>query len=62
MLVEKCHHARRIAAKLDMDFTRPSESRAPYSAQVSVLICEVCGHIELYAVLPRLLCDWLEER
>jgi hypothetical protein len=60
--VEKCHHAHQIAAKLDMDFTRPSESRTPYSTPVSVLICEDCGHIELYAALPRLLCDWLQKR
>jgi hypothetical protein len=57
---EKCQHAHRISAKLDLDFTRPSDSKARYTAVVSVGICEACGHIEFYAAQPRLLCDWLE--
>jgi hypothetical protein len=59
---ENCQHIHRIAAKLDLDFMRPAEPNAPYSAPVSVLICEECGYIELHADLPRLLCDWLEQR
>jgi hypothetical protein len=62
MSTETCQHTNRISAKLDLDFTRPSEPKARYSAPVSVLICQACGHIEFYAALPRLLCDWLEER
>jgi hypothetical protein len=31
-----------------------------YSAQVSVGVCETCGHIELYAKLPVQLCEWLK--
>jgi hypothetical protein len=62
MAAEKCQHEHRIAAKLDMDFTRPAEPDAPYSAPVSVLVCEECGHLELHAALPRLLCDWLDKR
>ncbi len=61
MTVEKCQHAHRISARLDLDFMRPSEPNAPYTAPVSVLICEECGHLELYAALPHLLCDWLEK-
>lgn len=62
MFAEKCQHENRSSAQIDLDFIRPSEPRAPYSAPVSVLICEECGYIELYAALPRLLCDWLEKR
>ena len=40
----------------------PAELMAPYSAPVYALICKECGYIELYAALPRLLCDWLEKR
>jgi len=59
---ESCKHEHRSSAKIDLDFMRPSELMAPYSAPVYVLVCEECGYIELYAALPRLLCDWLEKR
>jgi hypothetical protein len=62
MSTEKCNHSNRVSAKVDLDFMRPSDPKAPYSAPVSVLICEACGHMEVYAALPRLLCAWLEER
>jgi len=47
---------------MDLEFSRPSEPKALYTAPVSVLICGECGHIEFHAALPRLLGDWLEER
>jgi len=62
MSTNKCRHTNRIAAKMDLEFSRPSEPKALYTAPVSVLICGECGHIEFHAALPRLLGDWLEER
>jgi|KBSMisStaDraftv2_1062788.scaffolds.fasta_scaffold112012_2 hypothetical protein len=62
MLGESCKHEHRSSAKVDLDFMRPSEPMAPYTAPVYVLVCEECGYMELYAALPRLLCDWLKKR
>jgi hypothetical protein len=62
MSTEECNHTNRVSAKVDLDFMRPSDPKARYSAPVSVLICEACGHIEFHAALPHLLCAWLKER
>jgi hypothetical protein len=57
-----CPHTIRVRATIEMDFTRPPELKAPYSAPVSVRMCQECGHLELYADSPKLLTAWLEER
>ena len=62
MSTEECNHTNRVSAKVDLDFMRPSDPKARYSAPVSVRICEACGHIEFHAALRRLLCAWLKER
>lgn len=62
MSAKSCEHTTRVSATVELDFIRPSEPKAPYSAPVSVLMCENCGHLELFAALPKLLGDWLKKR
>src|SRR5437764_9620740 len=31
-----------------------------YSAKLRVIVCETCGHVELYAESHRDLCSWLK--
>jgi hypothetical protein len=59
MSTEQCTHANRIPAKMELDLTRPSESKIGHSTPVNILICRDCGRIELFAALPDFLCAWL---
>ena len=62
MASESCQHSKRISAVVKLDFVRPNALDGPiYSGAVSVVICEGCGHIELYAKLHHLLSDWLQK-
>jgi hypothetical protein len=62
MAAEQCQHSNRISGVVRFDFARQDAPDGPvYSGTVSVGVCEECGHIELYAKLHHLLCDWLRK-
>ena len=61
MAEEKCQHANRARGVVELDFSRlDTTDHSVYSGEVSVLVCEDCGHVELYAEAHHVLCDWLE--
>jgi hypothetical protein len=57
----KCTHPSRKSGVVEMDISRTPD-RAVYSVEVAVGVCELCGHIELYAKSHRELCDWLTRK
>jgi hypothetical protein len=60
MAEEKCQHANRARGAVELDFSRlETTDHSVYSVEVSVLVCEECGLVELYAESHRALCDWL---
>jgi hypothetical protein len=60
MASEPCRHSNRVSGLVRLDFARQDAPDGPtYSGAVSASICEECGHIELFAKLHHLLCDWL---
>jgi hypothetical protein len=62
MAPEHCPHARRVSGLVTLDFARQGDPDGSlYTGVVSVGVCEECGHIELYAKLHGLLCDWLRK-
>jgi len=62
MASEQCQHSKRISGLVKLDFARPDDLDGPvYSGAVAVGVCEVCGHIELYAKLHHLQGDWLRK-
>ena len=62
MAAEQCQHSNRVRGLVRFDFTRQDAPDGPaYSGAVSVGICEQCGHVEMYAKLHHLLCDWLRK-
>jgi hypothetical protein len=45
-----------------LEFARPDAPDGPtYTGAISVGVCPDCGHIEPYAKLDHLLCDWLQK-
>jgi hypothetical protein len=45
-----------------LEFARPDAPDGPtYTGAISVGVCPDCGHIEPYAKLHHLLCDWLQK-
>jgi hypothetical protein len=58
MAAEQCKHANRARGVVELDISRTPE-RAVYSVEVSVDVCEQCGHVEMYAKSHHALCDWL---
>jgi YgiT-type zinc finger domain-containing protein len=58
MAAEQCGHPNRSRGVVELDFSR-TPGRAVYSVEVSVGVCEQCGHIELHAKSHHALCDWL---
>jgi len=62
MAPESCQHPKRVRGVVELDFARQDDpGNAIYTAPVSVGVCEDCGHIELYAMVHQLLCDWLRK-
>jgi hypothetical protein len=64
MAAEECQHPSHVIGVVDLDVSRletPSD-HSVYSMEVSIVVCEGCGHIELYAKSPHALCDWLRKR
>ena len=60
MASEPCQHSKRVSGLVRLDFARSEAPDGPtYSGAVSAGVCEECGHVEVYAKLHRLLCDWL---
>lgn len=59
MAAELCGHPRRTSGVVELDFSRILD-RAVYSVEVSVGVCEQCGHVELHAKSHHALCDWLD--
>jgi hypothetical protein len=62
MAPEQCKHPSRASGVVQLDFSRGTSDRAIYSAEVSVVVCEECGYIDLYAKSCRLLFDWLTKK
>jgi hypothetical protein len=58
MALEPCKHSSRAVGVVELDISRTPD-RAVYSIEVSVGVCEECGHIEMYAKSHHALCDWL---
>jgi hypothetical protein len=62
MAPEQCQHLNKVSGLVKLDFARQDTPDGPmYSGTASVGVCEECGHIELYANLHHLLCDWLRK-
>jgi hypothetical protein len=63
MALEPCHHVRTVRGIVELDFSRQDDSGDDvYTARVSVVLCQDCGHIELNALFHTLLSDWLRKR
>jgi hypothetical protein len=61
MAPEPCRHPNRTGGVVKLDFARQDDSSdGIYTASVALSICEGCGQIEVYALFPHLLCDWLK--
>jgi len=60
MSADQCTHANRVPARMDLDLTRPSESKNAHSTPFDLLICADCGRIELFAAQPDSLSAWLK--
>ena len=61
MVPEKCRHPSRARGLVELDFSR-LETPGRYSVEISVGVCEECGHVELYAKSHQALCDWLGKK
>jgi hypothetical protein len=62
MASKPCQHAKRTTGVVELDFSRQGTPNSPvYSDAVSFAVCDECGHIELYAMFHRQLCDWLRK-
>jgi hypothetical protein len=64
MAAEKCQHPSQVRGVVDLDVSRleiPAD-HSVYSVEVSIVVCEECGHVELYVTSHRALCDWLRKR
>lgn len=61
MAAEQCKHPSRTSGVVELDISRTPD-RAVYSVEVSVGVCEKCGHVELYAKSYQALCDWLKKK
>jgi hypothetical protein len=64
MTTEKCRHSDQVRGVVDLDVSRvetPAD-RSVYSVEVSIVVCEECGHVELHAKSHRALCDWLRKK
>jgi hypothetical protein len=64
MVAEECQHPNHVRGVVELDVSRletPAD-HSVYSAEVSLVVCEECGHVELYAKSHRALCDWLRKR
>jgi hypothetical protein len=60
MAPKKCQHPNRVRGVVELDLSRLETPGHPvYSTEVSVGVCEECGHVELYAKSHQALCDWL---
>jgi hypothetical protein len=60
MTPEPCRHPNRAEGVVDLDISRKDDSAdGIYTTPVCMSICEDCGRIELSALLPHFLCDWL---
>lgn len=56
-----CQHLSIVNGTLEFDFARSSSSNGSrVSEAVSVGVCQHCGHIDLHAKLPAVLCEWLK--
>jgi hypothetical protein len=64
MAAEECQHPNHVRGVVDLDVSRletPAD-HSVYSMEVSIVVCEECGHVELYAKSHRALCDWLRKK
>jgi len=64
MTAEKCQHRNQASGVVDLDVSRletPAD-HSVYSVEVSIVVCEECGHVELYGKSHRELCSWLREK
>lgn len=61
MPAEQCKHPNRSSGVVELDILRAPD-RAVYSVEVSVGVCEQCGHVEMYAKSHQALCDWLSKK
>jgi hypothetical protein len=59
--MDTCQHSRIVKGVVELDFARQDSGDDVYTSRVSVGLCEVCGHIELYALFHELLSDWLRK-
>jgi hypothetical protein len=63
MAPETCQHPNQARGVVALDFSRhETPDRSLYSVQVSVDVCEECGHVELYAKSHHAVCDWLSKK
>jgi len=64
MAAEKCQHPDQVRGVVDLDVSRPETpaDHSVYSVEVSIVVCEECGHVELYAKSHHALCDWLRKK
>jgi hypothetical protein len=64
MPAKKCQHPNPVRGVVDLDVSRPETpaDHSLYSVGLSIVVCEECGHVELYAKSHRELCDWLMKR
>jgi hypothetical protein len=61
MASEQCAHSKSCKGVAKMDFSRQENPDGQiYSGMVSVEVCENCGHVDMYALFQRALCDWLK--
>jgi hypothetical protein len=61
MAAGKCEHSNRVRGAVELDFSRlGTADHSIYSVEISVSVCEECGHVELHAKSHRALCDWLK--
>lgn len=61
MAAEPCKHPSRTSGVVELDISRTPD-RAVYSVEVSIGVCEQCGHVEFHAKSYHALCDWLTKR
>jgi hypothetical protein len=64
MAAGECQHLSQVRGAVDLDVSRPETpaDHSVYSVGVSIVVCEECGHVELYAQSHRALCNWLRKK
>jgi hypothetical protein len=59
MTEDKCKRANRASGVVELDLSRLGTPDR-YSIELSVGVCENCGHVGRYSKSHHVLCDWLD--